>query len=205
VLLIAFRLLAGRPATTTMEHRGGRDNGDAPSWWLRRGRCRGRPGARGAGASAEVRGPGRPRLGLGCRPPGSAAREPRPWGSWGVGGPGGRPAASGGPAVTPAAAPAPRPRCGHRGAAPPSVPGGTRGTRERGLWHTVYPRTWAVAHGVPKNVGCGTPLPSGSAAAGPGWHQAHRLGRKALDPSRVPGRAPPRIPYSRLELLRGQN
>jgi hypothetical protein len=34
VLLIAFRLLAGRPATTAMEHRGGQDNGDAPSSWL---------------------------------------------------------------------------------------------------------------------------------------------------------------------------
>ena len=52
-----------------------------------------------------------------------------------------------------AAAPALRARCRHR-------------VRRR--------LTCAVAHEVPKNVSCGTPATSTSAAAGPGWHQAHR-------------------------------
>jgi hypothetical protein len=45
--------------TTAMLHRRCSDHGDAPSSWLRRGRCRGLPGARGAGASAGAHSPGR--------------------------------------------------------------------------------------------------------------------------------------------------
>jgi hypothetical protein len=41
--LIAFWRLEAGPLTTTMEHRGGCDHGNAPSWWL------GRPGT-GPGA-----------------------------------------------------------------------------------------------------------------------------------------------------------
>jgi hypothetical protein len=35
-LIVSWRLEAG-PLTTTMEHRGGCDHGNAPSSWLRRG------------------------------------------------------------------------------------------------------------------------------------------------------------------------
>jgi hypothetical protein len=44
--------------TTAMLHRRGSDHRDAPSSWLGPGRCRGCPGARGAGVAAGARRPG---------------------------------------------------------------------------------------------------------------------------------------------------
>jgi hypothetical protein len=51
--------------TTAMLHRRGSDHRDAPSSWLGPGRCRGCPGARGAGAAAGAHTPGRPADGAG--------------------------------------------------------------------------------------------------------------------------------------------
>jgi hypothetical protein len=183
-----------------MLHRGGPDHRDAPSSWLRPGRCRGCPGARGTGAAAGVRewplgcaglaGPPRTALatadsaghrGPGWPPPGlvPAARLIRsgayvPWcGSFGVRGPG---------RVTQAASRWLRGdlSCRTGPAGPLPSPGAAPPFRAR--WHPGYPRTWAVAHrprpAAPPRARGWRPRGRGWRPRGRGWHQAHRRHRR---------------------------
>jgi hypothetical protein len=158
VRLVRVPVPGAGTGTTAMLHRRGPDHGDAPSWWLGPGRCRGCPGARGAGAAAGMRGPGRAAAGLAgpprgplaaagpvgrrrgwCRPPGlSGAALTFPWcGSFGVRGAG---------RVAQAASRWPRGdlSCRTGPAGPLPSPGAAPPFRAR--WHPGYPRTWAVAH-----------------------------------------------------------
>ena len=72
VRLIAFGFPGAGLLTTTMEHRGGRDNGDGALPWLRGGPGPRGAGAGGAGAAAGARSPAGPPAG-----PGLASRLTR--------------------------------------------------------------------------------------------------------------------------------
>jgi hypothetical protein len=195
VHLVRVPVLGAGTVTTAMLHRRCPGHRDAPSSWLRRGRCRGCPGARGAGASAEARGPGRPRLSLvpAARlrrkaPARLRRKEPRPMrdgcGSWGVRGPGGwYTPRQGGSVVTSVAASASRALCRHRVHRRLTCVAAAL----RARWHTGYPRTWAVAHrprpAAPSRARGPAPPPArGWQSRGRGWHQAHRRHREHHPP-----------------------